>query len=57
MQLHGEQTVRAADSAASTRSRAVSFQKPADILALLHPDEPQPWGSRSEGPLMVTVWQ
>jgi len=30
MQLHREQTVRAADRAASTRSGTVSFQKPAD---------------------------
>ena len=36
IELHREHSVRAADRAAHARSRAVGFQKPADILALLH---------------------
>ena len=36
VQLGREQTVRAADGAGGARSRTVGFQKPADILALVH---------------------
>jgi len=36
VQLGREQTVLTADGAGSARSRTVGFQKPADILALIH---------------------
>jgi hypothetical protein len=55
MQLSSEQAVGAADDTARARRGTIGFEDPANILALVH--APQPCGSRSEGPLIVTVWQ
>ena len=55
MQLSRKQTIRPAHHARGARRCTIRFEKPPDILALFHDDEPQPCGSRSDGPLMVTV--
>jgi hypothetical protein len=55
MQLSGEQTIGAADDTACARRGTISSEDPANILASVHAS--QPCGSRSEGPLIVTVWQ
>jgi hypothetical protein len=55
LQFSCKQTIRPADHARCSRRRTIRFESPPDILALFHDDEPQPCGSRSDGPLMVTV--
>jgi hypothetical protein len=57
VQFSCKQPIRPTHHARSASSCAIRIEKPPDILALFHNDEPQPCGSRSDGPLMVTVWQ
>jgi hypothetical protein len=53
VQLCSEQTVGAPDHTARFRSATVCVQDSTYILAAVH--APQPCGSRSDGPLIVTV--
>ena len=55
VQLDRQHSIRTPHGSARARSRTIGIQKPAYILALLHPTHP--CGSRNDGPLMVTVWQ
>ncbi len=55
LQFSCKQTIRPAHYARSAWRCAIRFEKSPDILGLLHNDESQPCGSRSDGPFMVTV--
>ena len=55
VQLRCKKTISTAHCTAGARRQTIRFQNSPHILALLHRCKPQPCGSRSDGPLMVTV--